>query len=64
MPKPAEEDLTLRFWKSKNSLMVGWLINSMKPEIEKRERSLDAVKYTDSNIRNLCHVYGLKYHTV
>ena len=42
--KPTDGDSTLKTWKSKNSLIIGWLINSMELAINKSFMYLSTTK--------------------
>ncbi|KAL2497494.1 Bifunctional aspartokinase/homoserine dehydrogenase 1 [Abeliophyllum distichum] len=66
--KPEAIDATsLQKWKSENSLVIAWLVNSMKPTIEKTYLFLptakdvwDAVKETYSDSENSSQIFEIK----
>ena len=66
--QPAAGDPTEKNWKSENSLIIAWLINSMEPGIGKPFMFLpttkevwEAVRETYSNLENSSQIFGLKF---
>ena len=67
LQKPVEGDLNFRTWRSKNSLVTAWLLNSMKPFIVKPNMFLpiaqdvwDSVRETYFDLENSSQIFELK----
>lgn len=65
--KPAEDDPNYVKWRSENSMITAWLINSMEPAIGKPFQFLltakevwDGVKETYSDVENSSQIFALK----
>lgn len=65
--KPANEDPTMKTWRSENSLLIAWLIHSMELATRKPFLFLptskdvwDAVRDTYSDFKNSSQIFGLK----
>ena len=65
--KPAHTDPTIKQWKSENSMVMSWLINSMESSVGKPYLFLptakaiwEAVKDTYSDLENSSQIYDLK----
>ena len=62
--KPHEDDLTLQNWDLEDSIIIAWLINSIELKIGQMYLFLcttkdvwDAVKRTNSDLRNSTHIF-------
>ena len=62
--KPHEDDLTLQNWDLEDSIVIAWLINSIELKIGQMYLFLcttkdvwDAVKRTNSDLRNSTHIF-------
>lgn len=51
--KPAADDPNLKTWRSENSLVIAWLINSMEPAIEKPHLFLPTAKDVWEAVRDV-----------
>ena len=67
MKQPVAGDPNLKRWRSENSLVIAWLINSMEPAIGKPHLFLptakdvwDAVQDMYSDIENFSQIFELK----
>lgn len=65
--KPSSTDASLQKWKSENSMVTAWLVNSMKPSIGKTYMFLptakevwDAVRETYSDLENFSQIFEIK----
>ncbi|RVW73986.1 Retrovirus-related Pol polyprotein from transposon RE1 [Vitis vinifera] len=65
--KPAADDPNLKTWRSENSLVIAWLINSMEPAIGKSHLFLptakdvwEAVRDMYSDLENSSQIFDLK----
>ena len=65
--KPADQDPKLAQWKSENSLVIAWLVNSMEPAIRKTCLFLptakdvwESVKETYCDVENSSQIFDLK----
>ena len=65
--KPATDDPNLKTWKSENSLVIAWLINSMEPAIGKPHLFLptakdvwDAIRHMYLDLENSLQIFDLK----
>ena len=65
--KPEEKSSTFRTWRSENSLVTAWLLNSMLPFIAKPYMFLtttkevwDSIRETYSNLENSSQIFELK----
>ena len=65
--RPSSTDASLQKWKSENSMVTAWLVNSMKPSIGKTYMFLpsakevwDAVRETYSDVENSSQIFEIK----
>lgn len=65
--RPSKDDPMFRVWRSKNSLVMAWLLNSMETAIAKPNMFLpsvkdiwEAVRETYSNMKNSNQIFELK----
>ena len=67
MKRPSSTDASLQKWKSENSMVTAWLVNSMKPSIGKTYMFLpsakevwDAVRETYFDVENSSQIFEIK----
>ena len=65
--KPVERDLNFRTWRSKNSLVMAWLLNSMESSIAKPNMFMpitkaiwDSIRESYSDSENSSQIFELK----
>ena len=65
--RPSSTDASLQKWKSENSMVTVWLVNSMKPSIGKTYMFLpsakkvwDVVRETYSDMENSSQIFEIK----